>query len=137
MTNGRFIDYYKVLQVDPQADRDVIEAAFRRLARKVHPDANRSADAEERMKELSEAYSVLMDPEKRARFDALRRSMPQGVSPAGNGHAQGRGQELFKRIMVRAAVAILIIAAFRLNPRLGIIVAGAVLLWWFFGRRRR
>lgn len=136
MRNGRFIDYYKVLQVDPQADRDVIEAAFRRLARKVHPDTNRSADAEERMKELSEAYSVLMDPEKRAQFDALRRSMPRDVFPAG-GYAPGRGQELFKRIMVRAAVAILIIAAFRLNPRLGIIVAGAVLLWWFFGRRRR
>jgi curved DNA-binding protein CbpA len=142
LRNGRFIDYYKVLQVDPEADRDVIEAAFRRLARKVHPDTNPSADAEEKMKMLSEAYGVLSDPEKRARFDALRRSMPPdgfpypGRAPAGGGYTQGRGRELFKMILLRAAVMILVIAALRINPRLGIIVAGAVLLWWFFGRRR-
>lgn len=137
MRNGRFIDYYKVLQVDPEADRDVIEAAFRRLARRVHPDTNRSADAEEKMKALSEAYGVLTDPEKRARFDALRRDMRSSGYPPGGGLAPGRGQELFKRIMVRVAVAILVIAALRINPRLGIILAGAVLLWWLFGRRRR
>lgn len=143
MQGGRFIDYYKVLQVDPEADRDVIEAAFRRLARKVHPDTNRSSDAEEKMKMLSEAYAVLSDPEKRARFDAQRSVMLsegtpfEGGAPQGGGYARGRGQELFKRILVRAAVVILVIAALRINPRLGIILAGAVLLWWLFSRERR
>lgn len=143
MQGGRFIDYYKVLQVDPEADRDVIEAAFRRLARKVHPDTNRSRDAEEKMKRLSEAYAVLSDPEKRARFDAQRRGMQsegypfEDGAPPGGGYARGRGQELFRKIMVRVAITILVIAAFRMNPRLGIILAGAVLIWWLFSRQRR
>jgi len=143
LKSGRFIDYYKVLQVDPEADRDVIEAAFRRLARKYHPDTNRSGEAEEKMKMLSEAYAVLSDPEKRARFDAQRSSMQSDGNPfaggpaPGEAYARGRGQELLKRILVRAAVVILVIAAFRINPRIGIILAGAVLIWWLFSRQRR
>lgn len=65
-------DTYKVLQVDPSAELEVIEAAYRRLARKYHPDVNRSPDAAERMKELNAAYNVLKDPARRAAYDRQR-----------------------------------------------------------------
>lgn len=63
-------DYYQVLQVDPSAEVDVIGAAYRVLARKLHPDSGRR-DAE-RMTELNQAYAVLRDPLARARYDRDR-----------------------------------------------------------------
>lgn len=65
-------DYYKILQVDPAADPDVIEAAYRRLARKYHPDSNPAPDATARMAELNEAFAALKDPLRRAMYDATR-----------------------------------------------------------------
>jgi hypothetical protein len=65
-------DYYKILQVDPEADPEVIAAAYRRLSLKYHPDTNRAADATLRMQEINEAYEVLKDPAKRARYDHAR-----------------------------------------------------------------
>ncbi len=65
-------DYYKVLQVDPQAEEEVIEAAYRRLARKYHPDVYAGPDASERMRELNRAYALLKDPAKRQEYDAAR-----------------------------------------------------------------
>jgi hypothetical protein len=65
-------DYYRVLQVDPQAEEEVIEAAYRRLARKYHPDVYAGPDAAERMRELNLAYSVLRDPTKRQEYDEAR-----------------------------------------------------------------
>ncbi|MBI9049480.1 MAG: molecular chaperone DnaJ [Anaerolineaceae bacterium] len=62
-------DYYEVLGVSRDANADEMKNAFRQLARKYHPDINKEADAEERFKELNEAYAVLSDPEKRAAFD--------------------------------------------------------------------
>jgi curved DNA-binding protein len=64
-------DYYAVLGVDRKAGADEIKKAYRRLARKYHPDVNAEADAEDRFKEVGEAYEVLSDPEKRAAYDAL------------------------------------------------------------------
>ncbi|HEX7037399.1 MAG TPA: DnaJ C-terminal domain-containing protein [Pseudomonadales bacterium] len=64
-------DYYAVLGVDRKASQEEIKKAYRRLARKYHPDVNREPDAEERFKEVGEAYEVLSDPEKRAAYDAL------------------------------------------------------------------
>jgi curved DNA-binding protein CbpA len=64
-------DLYRVLQVDPSADPDVIEAAYKRLARRYHPDHNRGdSSAEEQMKRINEAYRVLGKPALRADYDA-------------------------------------------------------------------
>ena len=65
-------DYYKTLQVDPSADQEVIEAAYKRLARKYHPDTNKSSDATLRMQEINAAYGVLRKPDKRAQYDRER-----------------------------------------------------------------
>ncbi|CAG0942391.1 partial Chaperone protein DnaJ, partial [Anaerolineae bacterium] len=65
-------NYYKILQIDPSADPEVVQAAYRRLAQKYHPDANTSSDATRWMQELNEAYEVICDPVKRAAFDRQR-----------------------------------------------------------------
>jgi DnaJ domain len=65
-------DCYRLLQVDPSAEQEVIEAAYRRLARKYHPDVNPDPAAAARMRELSAAYHVLRDPECRAAYDRRR-----------------------------------------------------------------
>lgn len=62
-------DYYETLGVSRQATPEELKASFRRLARQYHPDVNKAADAEERFKEINEAYAVLSDPEKRAAYD--------------------------------------------------------------------
>ena len=66
-----YTDYYEVLGVSREADQDAIRRAYRKLARQYHPDLNADEDAEERFKELGEAYEVLSDPEKRERYDRL------------------------------------------------------------------
>ena len=67
---------YKVLQVDPSAEPEVIEAAFRRLARKYHPDVNPAPEAAARMRDLTAAYGTLRDPARRAAYDQLRVTSP-------------------------------------------------------------
>lgn len=66
-----FKDYYKVMEVARDATQDEIKRAYRKLARKYHPDVSKDADAEVRFKELGEAYEVLKDAEKRAAYDQL------------------------------------------------------------------
>jgi curved DNA-binding protein CbpA len=78
-----FRDPYKILMVDPEADRDVIQAAYRQLARKYHPDRGLDlpADAAGRMVEINAAWELLGDPERRADFDRERAAAarsPQG-----------------------------------------------------------
>lgn len=65
------IDYYKILGIDQSADGAAIKQAYRKLARKFHPDVNKAADAENNFKEVSEAYEVLKDPEKRKKYDSF------------------------------------------------------------------
>ena len=78
-----FRDYYDTLGVSRDASADEIKSAYRKLARKYHPDVNKEPDAEDRFKEISEAYEVLRDPEKRARFDRLGASWRSGQDVSG------------------------------------------------------
>ena len=66
-----YTDYYELLGVPRDADQDAIRRAYRKLARQYHPDLNSDADAEDRFKEIGEAYEVLSDPDKRERYDRL------------------------------------------------------------------
>ncbi|RLA17167.1 MAG: J domain-containing protein, partial [Gammaproteobacteria bacterium] len=66
-----FQDYYSVMGVDRDASQDEIKRAYKKLARKYHPDVSKDPDAEARFKEVGEAYQVLKDPEKRAAYDQV------------------------------------------------------------------
>jgi curved DNA-binding protein len=74
----QFRDYYQILGVARDETAENIKKAFRKLARKYHPDVSKEPDAESRMKELNEAYTVLSDPEKRAAYDQLGRGYQPG-----------------------------------------------------------
>ncbi|MFO8152957.1 DnaJ C-terminal domain-containing protein [Thioalkalivibrio sp.] len=73
-----FKDYYKILDVPREATVDEIKKAYRKLARKYHPDVSKEPDAEARMQEVNEAYAVLSDPEKRAAYDQIGRGRQPG-----------------------------------------------------------
>ena len=77
---GNKRDYYEVLGIPKTASQDEIKNAFRALARQYHPDVNKAHDAEEKFKEINEAYGVLSDAEKRAAYD---RFGPEGVNYQG------------------------------------------------------
>ena len=71
-----FQDYYKTLGVKSDANADAIKRAYRKAARKYHPDVNKDTDAEAKFKNVNEAYEVLKDPEKRAAYDQLGKEPP-------------------------------------------------------------
>lgn len=70
--NENLGDLYKILQVDPSAEIEVIEAAYKRLAAKYHPDVNKSPDAQSRMQDINRAYKILSKPETRRQYDFTR-----------------------------------------------------------------
>jgi len=74
MTNK---DYYDILGVGKNASQDEVKRAYRRLARQHHPDVNKSPDAEQKFKEINEAYQVLGDPKKRRQYDAFGKVGPE------------------------------------------------------------
>lgn len=96
-------DFYDALGVSRTASQEEIQRAYRTLARKYHPDVNKDPGAEDRFKEVSEAYQVLSDPQTRRRYDAFGpdfRQVPEGVDPetwrrarAGTGARSGSGGE--------------------------------------------
>jgi curved DNA-binding protein len=78
-----FKDYYAILGIEPGAGEAEIKTAYRRLARKYHPDVSKEAGAEEKFKSVNEAYEALRDPQKRAAYDQLR---AQGYRPGQEFH---------------------------------------------------
>ena len=80
-------DYYAILGVKKDAPEDEIQKAYRKLARKFHPDVNKAPEAETKFKEIGEAYEVLKDPDKRQKYDqygsAWKRAQQTGGTPPG------------------------------------------------------
>jgi curved DNA-binding protein len=89
----KFRDYYEILGVARTAPQDEIKTAYRALAKKYHPDVNRAPDAEDKFKELGEAYEVLRDPEKRKKYDLLGSNWRNGqdFTPPQDWGGYGRG----------------------------------------------
>lgn len=97
----QFKDYYQTLGVEPNANEAEIKAAYRRLARRYHPDVSKEPDAEEKFKAVNEAYEALRDPQKRAAYDQLRaRGYRPGddIHPGGFGNGFGAGGFDFEEI---------------------------------------
>ncbi|MEU8608898.1 DnaJ domain-containing protein, partial [Actinoplanes sp. NPDC048791] len=87
-------DFYQTLGVSRDVSAEDLQRAFRKLARTYHPDINKSPDAEERFKAISEAYDVLSDPEQRRRYDAFGpdfRQVPPDVDPQTWARARAAG----------------------------------------------
>ncbi len=91
----KFEDYYQTLGVKREASQDDIQRAFRKLARKYHPDVNKTDDGSAKFKQVNEAYEVLKDPEKRSRYDTLGENWKSGQEfrppPGWGGQFRGAG----------------------------------------------
>lgn len=74
-------DYYKILNIEKTADKEQIRKSYRKLAKKYHPDVSKEANAEERFKEVKEAYEVLSDPAKRSEYDSMGSAGFRGGDP--------------------------------------------------------
>ncbi|MBF0109466.1 MAG: DnaJ domain-containing protein [Magnetococcales bacterium] len=96
MDPTQFKDYYKILGLSPNADQGEIKKTFRRLAREFHPDVNKAPESERRFKDISAAYDILGDAEKRREYDTLYQYMQNGGPRSRPGaRPETRGQQGF------------------------------------------
>jgi curved DNA-binding protein len=84
-----FKDYYQILGVAKDATKEEVQKAYRKLARKYHPDVNKTPEAESRFKEIGEAYEALKDPEKRKRYDQFGAAWKNAQARGGGGAPPG------------------------------------------------
>ncbi len=136
--SGEDKDYYAILQVHPRAEPEVIDAAYRRLSRKYHPDVTGQPDAGQRMRELNEAFEVLSDPARRRAYDHHRSF---GGRPDSGSVPMGF-EDLLKALPRYLGFAILVILSIRLvplllRPQILVPLALAIFLYLFFRRFRR
>lgn len=128
------VNYYKVLGLDPEAEPEVIRAAYRELAAKYHPD--RGGDSE-RMRLINEAYAQLSDPDRRSEYDRRRTALPVAHRPPERRAAKAprrlsRAELIFNLIVGTALAATLgVLAAFLVPLDL---IATAGIAWWLGGR---
>lgn len=94
-------NYYRILQVDPEAEPEVIQSAYRRLAQLYHPDVSKAPDAEQRMRDLNEAWEILRDPAARRRYDEHMASKRHSAS-AGSRPPERGGRDEDSRPYTRA-----------------------------------
>ncbi len=129
-------DYYAILQVHPDADREVIEAAYRKLATRYHPDVSHTADTMEKMKQLNAAYEVLSDPIKRAEYDADRGGASSSETPAVRVVSRLRYFHA-RRLVIPIGLAALAMVGFRLGPKLVLLlIVFSVFVWLLFALTR-
>jgi len=118
-------DYYAILQVHPQADREVIGAAYRRLAARYHPDVNGSSDAVERMRQLNAAYEVLSDPASRAAYDRGMRATLEGELIPGRS---------WRWLVLPVGLLLFAMMAPRLGIRATLVLLAVAVLMWLAAR---
>ena len=150
MAVSQAADYYRILQVDPDAEPEVIAAAYRKLAAKYHPDVNPSPEAAERMREINVAYDLLADPAKRAEYDRARggRWIPRfGAGPSVPPQAPASTVEQVVRtllLMLISSVIFSLLARMFAGPQgmtVALLIVVVVVLWKggaimrYFGKR--
>lgn len=135
-------DFYEELQVSPNADPEIIEAAYRRLARKYHPDVSTDPASAARMRRIVRAYEVLRDPQQRAAYDATHaRSGPfrrTGAVAARGGIPHMRAWLSAGLIILLIVLALPVTRALVLRGFVFIVAAAVVIaLGWYVWRRYR
>jgi curved DNA-binding protein CbpA len=147
-------DYYQILQVDPNAEPDVLNGAYRALVRHYHPDRGHTVRAKrhlhERMLEINEAYHVLQDAERRAEYDQARHAAGQGGTSFPSVFPTSSIPPPFERLLSSRtrrlllwAVITLLAARWLIPPLMGnpllkaFLLIGLLLLLFRFGLRRK
>lgn len=119
-------DYYAILQVHHSAGKEVIDAAYRKLAAKYHPDVNASPDAAEKTKQINEAYEVLSNPERRAEYDKRSR-IATGRQPLAKS---------WRRFIPLLGLVLMLFLVARLKTLGLVLLAMGIIIWLLFKTRR-